>query len=274
MSNRLMKCAALALASLVTMPVMADRSDNPSLAADWLFSGGTAFTRNDPKIGLGNPDVGNVSLIDLDRLGVDDSDQDLYGAVHWQGLNRWRFGFSTYVTSVDGGRFTDVDYTYGDLTIPAGSGVSVDTESRFYILNAHYAIWQRPNWEAGAGFGVYALDWEGEIALVSGAGGSRLDSEAEDFLAPLPTLALYGRYAFTERLAGYASVDWLSLDIGDYDGEVFALTAGVDWWFSKRWGISGGVQIVDIDVVKDNDQYDIFVDANWESLFVKLNLAF
>ncbi len=250
-----------------------EATTNPTLASDWMFSAGTAFTRNDPKIGLA-PDNARVTLIDLEALGVDDEDNDFYFSVTWQGLKRWRFDFTTYVTALDGGLFTDKDYQFGELDIPAGSGIGFDTKSRFYILNAHYAIWQKPRWEAGVGFGIYALDWEGGVSLVGGGNGEVLGREAEDFLAPLPTLGLFARYAFTDRLAGQISGDWLSANIGDYDGEVFALTAALDWWFTDHWSVSAGFDIVNVDVAVDDEPFNEYVDASWESITLKLKLAF
>jgi len=246
---------------------------NPTLTSDWQFSVGTAFTKNDPRIGLAR-DGQRVTLIDLDALGVDADDNDFYFSATWQAPKRWRLDFTTYVSKIDGGLFTDRDYVYGDIEIPAGSGIAVDTSSRFYILNAHYAIWQKPRWEAGVGFGIYALEWEGGLALVEGGEGEVLRREAEDFLAPLPTLGLFARYAFTDRLAGRVGVDWLSANIDDYDGEVLAFAAGLDWWFSERWGVSAGINLVELDVIVDDEPFNQYVDAGWDSLYLKLNLAF
>lgn len=273
MVRSILRLSALLGALAATGVQAQDPSQNPTLAADWIISGGTAFTHNDPKIGLA-PEGERVSLIDLDTLGVDADDNDFSFSLAWQGPERWRLAFTTYASAVDGGLFTDKDYEFGDLDIPAGSGLAIDTKARFYIVNAHYSIWQKPRWEAGIGFGIYGLDWEGSIALVEGGRGEIVERETSDFIAPLPTVALFGRYAFTERLAGYAGIDWLSVNISDYDGEVLALSGGLDWWFSKRWGLSAGVNLVDIDVAVDDEPFNEYVDANWESLFLKLRLAF
>ncbi len=265
---------SILLSLLASTPAVAqDATTNPTIASDWLISVGTAFTENDPKIGLA-PDGARVTLIDLEALGIDPDDNDYYVAATWQAPRRWRLDFTTYVSKLDGGLFTDKDYTYGDLVIPAGSGLAMDLSSRFYVLNAHYSFWKKPRWEAGAGFGIYALDWAGGLALVNGDSGEVLGQETEDFLAPLPTLGLFARYAFTERLAGRVGVDWLSANIDKYDGEVFALSAGLDWWFSQHWGLSAGLDIVDIDVTVDDEPFNQYVNASWDSLYVKLNLAF
>lgn len=261
------------LASALPAVGVASPSDNPTLASDWIWNLGAAFVSSDPVIGLGRDETGQIPLIDLSRTDGDGDTTAFFGRLAWQGLERWRFGFTTYDTDFDGGRFTDDDVSFGDLEIPAGSGIDVSTETRFYIFNAHYAIWQQPNWEAGAGIGVYGIDWEGSVGLRSGAG-NIIAFESEDFLAPLPTLALYGKYAFNERLAMVASLDWLGLDLGDYDGEIFALTLGVDYWFNERWGLSGGVQLVDVDVTVEDQPFDKFLEADWESVIVSLNFAF
>jgi hypothetical protein len=232
-----------------------------------------AFTDSDPRIGLA-PDGSQVTLIDVESLGVDADDYDTYLSISWQAPERWRLNFTTYTSKVDGGRFSDRDYEYGDIEIPAGSGIAMNFKSSFYILNAHYAFWQKPRWEAGVGFGIYALDWSGGISLIEGGSGSILARESDDFLAPLPTLGFFARYAFTDRLAGRVGVDWLSANIDSYDGEVLALAAGVDWWFSDRWGVSGGFELVDIEVSVDDEPFNQYVKASWDSIYLKLNLAF
>lgn len=261
------------LAVIVPSPGVADPSDNPTLASDWIWNLGTAVVSSDPVIGVGRDETGQIPVIDLSRTDGDGDTTAFFGRIAWQGTERWRLAFTTYDTDFDGGRFTDRDLSFGELEIPAGSGIEATSDTRFYILNVHYAIWQHPNWEAGAGIGVYGIDWEGSIGLRSGAG-SVVAAESEDFLAPLPTLALYGKYAFTERLAMVASLDWLSLDLGDYDGEIFALTLGVDYWFTERWGLGAGLQLVDIDLTVDDRPFDKFLEADWESVVVSLNFAF
>ena len=138
-------CAFLSL-FLIGDVFAQDATQNPTLANDWFFSLGTACTISDPRVGLGTDESSTV-LIDLETLGLDGDDNDYYVHAHWQGLNRWRFSCTTFLSAADGGRFTDQDYTFGDLTIPAGSGVSIDTKAQFYVVNAHYALWQKPRWD-------------------------------------------------------------------------------------------------------------------------------
>jgi hypothetical protein len=275
MRNSCRLTALVALSVLCGVPAaFADEATtNPTLAADWIISAGLANTNSDPRVGLA-PDGSRVTLIDLDVLGVDADNYDTYLSVSWQAPERWRLSFTTYTSKVEGGRFSDRDYEYGDLDIPAGSGIELDFKSTFYILNADYAFWNKPRWEAGVGIGIYALDWSGGIQLVEGGSGSVVARESDDFLAPLPTLGVFARYAYSDRLAGRLGVDWLSVNIDSYDGEVFALAAGVDWWFSERWGVSGGFNLVDIEVTVDDKPFNQYLEASWESIYLKLNLAF
>ena len=72
--------------------------------------------------------------------------------------------------------------------------------------------------------------------------------KAGDALAPLPTIGFYGAYAFTPRWLLSGRVDFFSMSYGDYDGSLTDVSAGVDYRFSRNFGVGVGYRYVDYDV--------------------------
>ena len=250
-----------------------DGSAHPLFTDDWLFRIGGQQAEADVTVGLANEQLGTIPVIDLAGSGVDTEVTSFWGMVLWQGPERWSVGFNYFQAEADGSRLSDRDLSFGDLVIPAGTGIATNFSTDFYVLNGYYDFFKRPDRAAGVGLGLYALDLE--ISAQAQVGGQPTgDREQADALAPLPTLSFYYQHAFNEKWARMIDASWLSANIDEYDGEIIAARVSVEYWINDNWGLGAGYTYVDLDLTVDEPVFDQLYEVQYDSLFFFATFGF
>ena len=129
----------------------------------------------------------------------------------------------------DGERSLTGSLNWGEVTFPVNTRVNSEFRSDIVRVAYRYSPWHDNDMELGFLLGVHYTRMETSIASAAG----NLSQEAS-VKYPLPTLGARGsvRVADNWRLSGFGQV--LKLKIGDYDGELFNLGAGVEWAFTSE----------------------------------------
>jgi len=272
----MLKWNCLALASLLfttTNLNAQEGSGHPLFEDDWLFRLGGQHADADVKAGLANPEIGEIPVIDIGASGADTTVTSFWGNVIWQAPERWSLGFSYFEAQAQTQRILGSDFSFGDLTIPAGTGVTAEFTTDFYVLNGYYDFYQAPGRSAGIGLGLYGLELD--ISLATQVGGQPGgESESADTLAPLPTISAYYKHAFNDKWAVLADIGWLSANIDDYDGEVFAARVSLDYWINDNWGLGAGYTYVDVDLTVDGRVFDQHYEVQYDSYFFYATFGF
>jgi hypothetical protein len=250
-----------------------DASNHPIFENDWLFGIGVQQSKAGVRIGLANEDLGTIPVIDFDTLGVSPDFTGGWLDVVWQGPDRWSWSFNYFETKSDGRAVTDADIEFGNTVIPAGTGIEATFKTSFYVINGFYDFYQAPGSAAGVGFGVYSLDLEASIREVVGGQPSG-DQERADVLAPLPTFSVYYKHAFNSKWAFSTDLNYFGLTIDKYDGNIFAASASIDYWFNDRWGVGAGYTYVDLDLTIDEQPFDKLFDVQYDSFSLYLTYGF
>lgn len=248
-------------------------ADHPLFKDDWLVRVGANQADADARVGLANENTGNIPIVDLNKLGVDTTFTSLYANLIWQKPDRWNWSLTYFESRAAGDRVTDSDISFGDLEIPAGTGITSDFTTRFLVLNGAYDILDRSDQVAGVGFGIYSLDLDASIGSLQG-GDFIGEIQSTDTLAPLPTISLYYRRAFNEKWAIMADAGYFPVKYDKYDGDIVTARLTIDYWFNEHWGIGGGYSLVDVDLDIDENLYDERYDVNWDSFFLYLTFGF
>lgn len=250
-----------------------DGSSHPLFQDDWIFRLGGQKSDADVKAGLANKDLGDIPIIDLNASGADTTVTSFFANIFWQAPERWTVGFSYFQAETDSERILEEDFTFGDLTVPAGTGVTADFTTDFYVLNAFWDFYQAPGRSAGIGMGLYALELDLELAAQV-AGQPTGTVESADTLAPLPTISAYYQIAFNDRWAMVADAGWLSANIDDYDGDIFAARISLDYWINENWGLGAGYTYVDLDLTVDERIFDQRYEVEYDSFFFYATFGF
>lgn len=188
-------------------------------------------------------------------------------------LDHWRVDFQYYSLKRDSSRVIDREINWGDTVFPVSTQLSSNFDSSIYQLAVGYSFIQSTEAELGVAVGLHITDFK--LALASaGTVNVAANAEAKDALAPLPTLGIYGNYAFSPAFGVRARADLLSLKYGDYDGSLTNVELAFDWRFSPNFGVGVGYRYVDYDLEVTSSSWNGAVNYKFNGPFVFLEAAF
>jgi hypothetical protein len=290
---RTLACLGLALAAPVALaqPPQEDETQGEPLDLfdgdmDETDTGWSQFTVSlgymwleaDGRYDIQGSNGNQVTLIDLDRLGVDDEDGSLWASLKWRSRSsRWGAWFSYWSFSGAGFRIWEDELVLDDdVVVPVGAAVATNISTDWYILEASYSFVQNDHWDAGIGFGFHVVDLETTLAVGARVGDEqRVESVINvDTLAPLPNVLAYGQFRFSERWHLTARAGWFGLSYDDYDGRMINLHALLRYDFSERWAGELGYQFVELDVDVDEGSFTSIYDLDFAGPMALLRFSF
>jgi hypothetical protein len=175
-----------------------------------------AYTNTAARYNTNTGGVG-VDVNFQDALGL--SNRKLVGeaGLYWRFGERWHLGVDYFNINRSGTRTLSQDVTWGGQTFPVGT--DVNTQSRISDLRTGvgYSFFRRSDKEVGLGVGVH---WTGLKFSLDASG---VGAEAANVTAPLPVVFMYSNVALTDTWAMSTRLDWLSLNYGNYSGNIRAL---------------------------------------------------
>ena len=140
--------------------------------------------------------------------------------------------------------------SWGDNTYALGTTVSSEFSSDIFRLSGTYSFIRDAGKEFGVALGLHTTDFRMTIAA------SGIGSETGDVVAPLPTLGVYGAYAFTPKWLLAGRIDVFSLDFEDYEGALTNVTIGVDYRFFRNVGLGAAYRYIDYDLSVTASSYN------------------
>lgn len=171
---------------------------------------------------------------------------------------RWSIIGEYYGLDRSGSKSAGRDIVFDGVTYPAGVVIGSGFDTKVYRAAIGYSFIKRENLELGAALGLHVTQFKVSLDGQGSIGGASATSQVRkrDALAPMPTLGVYGAYRFTPRLMAGARVDYLSLDVGDYDGRLINTEARLSYRLFKNVGVGAAYRYVD---------YKLGIDkARWE----------
>ncbi len=187
---------------------------------------------------------------------------------------RWSLVGEYYGLDRSGSTSANRDITFDDVTYPSGATISSSFDTKVYRAVVGYAFLQRDNFELGAALGLHVTQFKVTLqgqGHIGNATTATNEVRKRDALAPLPTLGLYGAYAFTPKLTANARVDYLSLKVGDYDGRLTNTEARLSYRVFDNVGIGAGYRYVDyhLNIDKKNWNGEVAYKFKGPVLFVQ-----
>jgi hypothetical protein len=168
------------------------------------------------------------------------------------------------------------DIVIEDVTYPVGGEVRSGFDSDIYRLTVGYSFIHNEKVEIGAAIGVHATNFEASVSGNGQIAGTPVQSEVrrQEFLAPIPTLGLYGSTELAPGLTLSARVDYLSLKIDDYDGSLLNTQAAIAYRVFGNVAIGAMYRFVDYKVDVEKERYtgrfeykfmgpSLFLRARW-----------
>ena len=187
---------------------------------------------------------------------------------------RWSILGEYYGLDRSGSTTINRDINFDDVTYSSGATIGSSFDTKVYRAVVGYAFLQRDNFELGAALGLHVTQFKVTLqgqGHIGNATGSSNEVRKRDALAPLPTLGLYGAYAFSPKLTATARVDYLSLKVGDYDGRLTNTEARLGYRVFENVDVGAGYRYVDyhLNIDKKNWNGEVAYKFKGPVLFVR-----
>ena len=150
------------------------------------------------------------------------------------------------------------DINFDGETFPLSAAVRSTFDSDIYRLTIGYAFVQNKSLRLGAAIGAHVTNFDMGISA-QGRGSTQatqVSARRKDVLAPLPTLGLFGTYKVAPRTHVNARIDYLSLKIDQYNGELVNAQAGVNYAVVKNISLGAVYRYVYYRLGVDKDEWD------------------
>lgn len=215
--------------------------------------------------------------IDLESdLALEDREALPAVSAGWRVTRRFIVGADYYGLDRSGTNAIGREIVFDDVVFPVSASVSSAMATDIYRLTLGYAFVSNDTFEAGASLGLHATDVEMSIEGEARIGGAALQTtrREKEFLAPLPTLGVFGNWEVADKVNVNGRVDYMSLGYGDYDGAVLNAQIAVSYRFHRNFGIGAMYRFVDYDIGIEKDDFIGEVDYEFSGPALYLEIAF
>ena len=237
---------------------------HPSLRDKWTIQLGAFSAKIDTTARLDSTTTGAGTSVSFeDDLGL--ADRKLTGALLASVRlgERWKIEAEYFSLRRGNSHALDRTIMWGDDTYAVNTVVTSEFNSDTYRLSGGYSFIRDDERELGVALGLHTTDIS---ATLSAAG---VATRAGEALARLPTIGVYGAYAFSPKWLLSGRLDYFSLNYDNFDGSLVNFTAGVEYRISRHFGIGAGYRHVgyDLSVTGAKSTFSINYKFNGPTLF-------
>ena len=249
-------CAAAA--ALLASAASAQAPATEAAPADqrfWLRLG--AFHADiDTRVRIDDAELGVLGTdFSFERYGMRDRKTLPTGLLGARLGERFRLELEYFKLSRSGRAALDQSIVFQGTTFPVNA--TLDSRFRSDVTRASlgYSFVRTPQFELGVVGGAHVTKFEMLLqSTASAAGGTtRIDREEKNVTVPLPTLGVYGAYAFNTGWALNWRADVFSLKHDGYDGKLFNAQADLLYRLTPAVAVGGSLRYLDYRLRADSN---------------------
>lgn len=237
--------------ALMAVPTANAQDDlHPMMQSKVWVSAGAFFATRNLEISV----AGAVNDVDLlldveSELGIDDEPDLLTTELGWQFSERWDVALQHFRSKRNGRKILEDTIEWEDISYEAG--VSVSAQTKFSITRIFFSrrFLEKGTHDLRLGAGIHWLSAEASVS-----GEATLDDQSTQFRnsvakasLPIPNIGIWYRYSISDRWLLSTRLDWLSADIGKYNGEILNAAASVEYRITDHFGMGLAYQVFGID---------------------------
>ena len=255
-------CLSALLAAAIPVTSMAqDYAYHPALSDNFTATVGAMKSSNSLKLSAEGilSDPGFEDDIDFgDSLGVSDSSTFLNAQLRWKfGRERkWSLWGQYFSNNATGNATLKENIEWDDNIFLEGTYAEAGVKlavTRVFVGRSFYKNEQN---DFGAGIGLHYLDLgayiEGEVLVNDQTTGTRRVATSAG--APLPNIGAWYNFSPAKNWLLHSRVDWISANIGDYDGGLWNTSVGINYQVLRHLGLDLSWQYFNLHV--DIDKTD------------------
>jgi len=245
-----------------------DYDYHPGLSDNFTVILGAFKSDNAFKISAEGSIVERERRIDFaESVGVDRSSTLLNAQLRWSfGKNRnWTLSGQYFSNDATGEAVLTEDVEWQDVTFRDGTFVGAGVDIAITRVFVGRSFIKNEQHDFGVGIGVHNLDIsvfiEGDIVV---------DDESTEFFRgeadnsqPLPNVGTWYNYSPARNWLLHGRVDWISANIGDYDGTLWNISAGVNYQVFRHLGIDLSYEFFNLNLAVDKSDWKGDVDMRY-----------
>jgi hypothetical protein len=228
--------------------------------------GGAMYLDGDGEFAARLPNGNEVTIIDFERAGLEDTDSSHWLTLNWRSANsRWGAWFGSWRFDVTGTREWEDGLDIGGIEVPVNATVTSDFDAKWYIVEGTYSFYRSKSIDTGIGFGFHVVDLDTNITVRLRPGDEQggFVSGRLDALAPLPNVLAYVHWKFAPRWNVVARYGYFNMDYKEYSGYMANFHSMVNYQVSPRWALGAGYQFVDLDLNIEKKNYTQIYDIQF-----------
>lgn len=269
-------CALFAVACPVA--AAAGFNDVPELDDRVVLHLGAHFAEFKTDAAVGAGDVIGTMLRLEDLLEMESEQTVVRFDGHYRFNSRHGLDVGFWTLDREGLAEVDEEIEFDGTTYALGAEIASTFDVSWFRLGWRYTMLKTERGEAGVSAGLSVYDFsaslDGQAVVSDGMGGSTFEQARaeEDVLAPAPTVGMFVSYAMTPRLLFRARADLLNVEFGDLEARLLDMSLMVDWYFTRRVGVSVGAASTELGF-KDTGDDPYSVDYRHSGFIVALSVA-
>jgi len=228
--------------------------------------------------GIGTPEDFEDDIDFDDALGVSHKSTFFNGQIRWKfgKARKWSLSGQYFSNDATGESVLTEDVEFDGVVFREGTFVGAGIDLAVTRLFIGRSFIKNEQNDFGAGIGLHNLDLETFIE-----GEIKVDDETTDFQRgevdanqPLPNIGAWYLFSPAHKWLLHGRVDWISANIGDYDGTLWNFNAGVSYQAWRHVGFDLSWQYFNLDFKVDKSDWRggakmtysgpvLAVTANW-----------
>ena len=247
---------------------------HPSLTEKFTLDAGIYFPDRTFEIHVdGSVAGGNPSIVFENEFGLNRSDETFAIDFGWRFGKKWSLLTQYFESSGSRSAVLDEDIEWNDVVFGQGSNVVAGQDFSLVrvFFGRQFETSERHDLGVGAGFHWLEIGAfiQGDI-LVSGAPNEfRRESVKAEF--PLPNVGVWYRYSLSPKWALRSRFDYLSVDIGDYNGSLVNGSLGFNYRLFENFGVGLSYNIFELDLGITRTDWGGEVKSRYEGPYVSVS---
>ena len=264
-------CLSIIVAGMFSSTVLAqDFEYHPALSDNFSIVLGAFKSDNAFKVsaeGIIEDEIEETIDFD-DSVGVDESSTLLNAQLRWKfGKKRkWSLWGQYFNNTANGEAVLTQDVEWQDVTFREGTFVGAGVDLAVTRLFIGRSFVKNQQHDFGIGVGLHNLDLSVFIE-----GDTEIDDESTEFFRgdaessqPLPNVGVWYNVSPARKWLIHARVDWISANIGDYDGTLWNANVGINYQAFRHVGFDLSYQFFELNLKVDKTDWRGEIDMTYD----------
>ncbi len=213
-------------------------------------------------------------LVDFNaEFGLNESDETFALDLGWRFAEKWMLLGQYFESSGSSRSVLDEDIEWKDVVFQEGSDAVAGFDFSVTRIFLGRALDTSDPHEFGLGAGFHWLEIGSFIegTIIVGGGGTTLRREAVHVDGPLPNIGAWYKYSITPRWALRGRFDWLSAEVGRYDGRLINFSIGVNYQIAEHFGLGLNYNDFELDVMIDQSDWRGRIFTAYQGLYLYMS---